>query len=297
MAASGAHAPRARWIASRRSDKGVRQPDKRVRHSDLGLRRSDEGLRRPDKAFLGRHLSDAFSEDLQAKKSSDKERKYGRRIPERRKYPDPVRRGGFDGQGFSKAFSGGPQGLGQIYKTKVSNNGLGRTNNQGATFTGMSKDINMLAHRKEGDKGGSGPAQLKPNMGRLLARGETHMFQAQPFIGLSRERHQLAQRKGKAKEGSGPAHLKLKSIENFCYEPGDAPTALPQISNQNLSSKELSGTSLSSIPSSSMLGTATGQRAPMSEGAAISYNQILKEELKEEKSFEAIKVVGTAELE
>ncbi|KAA8545489.1 hypothetical protein F0562_020273 [Nyssa sinensis] len=156
----------------------------------------------------------------------------------------------------------------------------------------------MSAQRKERDKRGTGPALLKPNAGRPSAQGKTHMIQTQPFIGQSRERHRPTQRKGKAKGVSGPAHLEPRSTV-FSWKtsvhgaaptahpqssnqipscmalsgtstPGDAPTALPQNSNQNPSSKALPGNSSISTSSPSVLEAATGQRAQLIEGAAVS---------------------------
>ncbi|KAA8519908.1 hypothetical protein F0562_014182 [Nyssa sinensis] len=156
----------------------------------------------------------------------------------------------------------------------------------------------MLAQRKERDKRGTGPALLKPNTGRPSAQGKTHMIQTQSFTGQSRDRHMPAQRKGKAKGVSGPAHLEPRStvfswktsvhsaaplahpqssnqspscmVLSGTSAPDDTPTALPQNSNQNPSSKALPGNSSITTSSLLVLEAATGQRAQLIEGAAVS---------------------------
>ncbi|KAA8549742.1 hypothetical protein F0562_001240 [Nyssa sinensis] len=230
MAASRAHAPRARRNARRSPDKGLRHPDQRVRYADRGLRRSDEGLRNLDKTYLGRYLSDAFSEGLQSRKFLEEDRKYGRRFSDRKEHPYPIRRRGFDGQGPSKKFSVGLQGLGHLYNIR-------------------SRERHRPTQRKGKAKGVSGLAHLEPRSTVFSWKTSVH--------GAAPTAHPQS-------SNQIPSCMALSGTS----APSDAPTALPQNSNQNPSSKALPGNSSISTSSPSVLEAATGQRAQLIEGAA-----------------------------
>ncbi|KAA8550602.1 hypothetical protein F0562_002287 [Nyssa sinensis] len=171
MVVPGTHAPRARRIARRNPDKGLRPPDKRVRHYER--------------------------------------RSHGRWLSVRRNNPEPFRRRGFEG--LSNAFYDGPQGLGQFQKQKDFSNGLGPSIIQGVNFNGLSKKHYMLAQRNGGDIRGHGLVQHEPNSGRFSVLRESPSAHARSFNGLPKERIRLAQKKGGAKGGPRPAHMEPRS--------------------------------------------------------------------------------------
>ncbi|KAA8526865.1 hypothetical protein F0562_008907 [Nyssa sinensis] len=185
------HAPRARSIARRQSDTGIRQVDARVQTPDKGLRRPATRLRPPDMGVRRRQDADASTEaDLNFEFSLDESRMQRRNIPDLWSHMDTMRRWGFKGhlntnpvgphrlgqyQGHSNNTQIGPHGLGQFKKGRVSIRGMGQTNKQGAVTKGLNEGSFNLAQRNGGFKGAQ-PELTEPSSGHTSEHG-THKMQ------------------------------------------------------------------------------------------------------------------------